>query len=1361
MTRRQKRSPRNTTQLSLFSIRLILLTLSILLFSLKARASMMADVKRPKEMTIGKRIEIKKSSQWIHEQFKETEEFYNQRADVLSKKRKKAIAEIEGIIKRARKVNKTILNLRLARLYLEDHYSEIGKAFRIQEMQKKDAEKKGKPVPDLDKTQAMLSLNKSRTLYANLLKNESKHPNRDEMLYYYAITSLNLDQTQEAMATFEDLRTEHPDSRFANDALAQLGDHYFDAAEFDKAETYYQKIINKKHKPLLTYAIYKKAWCAYNTRRIEFALDNFKWVIANEDKVAKNSLLKIKNEALNDVALPFADLKQIGEAMQFYKPFGVAVYRKGIEAIATLLQERGEYEDAVTLWDNLLTLDSKWIKNARYELNVIDSFKNQNEYEKCLDRLFSRIPTYLESSDWYKHNASQAETKQLLTDWEETAQKLTLYLHSVAQQTNSSKFLTLAKLGYTKYLEYFPLSPESTTLRNHLANIQFKDAEYTAAAENYVRVSKDSKDAEIRQNALANAVISYDRELNLERKRNGLTEINGRSNAKVAVEDSEKKPYSETEKRFIELAINYVTQYPQAADSADMAHQAAYLQYLHHDFDKSFESFSELVKAHPKHPTALTASYLMVDMINRRDDLELLVATCKTFLKSGPADKAFRSEIANVLRHAELKRITKLEESEQFEKAGDAYLAYVEEYGSQDKALHEKAIYNSARNYQKGQNFAKATAAQETFLKLFPESKFHKEVLLEVAKSHELYADYTKAASYYQRFAETYPDHSQAKPALRLAGLLYWGAGSAKRSEKAFTAYVEKYPKEKALIDADMLDLAESQGSLAKQMALHRKVLAPDDLPPHLFVVHSLALAEVKARKLGRVPAQSLQKTLAFAEENAKQLRNKPAAMDAFAKLRFWSLLAKETAFNSVKLRLPQERLERSLQKKLELLKEMEAAYTKISKMGSEEWGLGAIYKTALLYQRLSNDVAQSPIPRGLKGKAQDVYRSEIHKSMVVPFRDKALSLAKKCLKQSEELHLYSQWTSQCYTLASQLDAQTYPVVRTFYLPALQVELVVPETSRTEIGSVRSYPYPYFSPLLFSSTDPKVLTNPIDLALRGGNELTDVSDLSRIEPIAFSYKQILAQQRTIVDRTLSSEKPNELTDPGSIAYLNSLRLTSPKNAILAIQQALKSDPTNLGLHNLLGLAYLDSDNFVAAKVTWLAMLARNEAIPAAHNNLGVLAILEGKERQAVRHFQNGKAAGPSAVATTNLAFIALKHHNGAEAAALFGKALEMDKESVTAQIGLIAAELQNRQFETLKEKVGSLSHTHEDPYAALVASYYHIDVARDPAKARDVLAGFLKNTNAEELEQPFKRALDEIAPNAVPAFDATMEAGIR
>ncbi len=1334
-------------------IRSLSLLTALLCFSFSALQSPAAsggdDVSLRNRIKIRKRVKMERGSG------EQSEEMGNEKMELLARKRQGLIQDIKRFILEAQDSGqKAELNLRLGGLYLEDYYANLARAQRRFEEKQKAFEEQGKngkiKAPKFDNSEAVVSLEKARVIYKDLVSRYPKHPRRDEMLYFLAMASLDRGKTQEGMSYFQRLSVEAPNSKYVNDSLIQLGDHYFENNQHTVAEGYYDKLIARKFRPLLPYATYKKAWCQYNQQHTEAALKLLKWVIQVETENEGESQIKIRNEALKDITLPFVDLRIVDDAVAYFRQFGGTTFRQGVTTMAGLYFELGQHKHAISMYETVLGMDQNHPKNPSYEVNIIESLMNAGNREAAVQRLFARLPNYLAESTWHELNAANpkviAEAAEL---FENTARKYAFQIHAEAQKGKNKELYSVARSLYSKYLQFFPHTPHSPKVRFYLAEILYKQEDFTNAATQYWAVYKDPSAGSLRLDSIRYALNSLDRQLNQDRKKAGLAAISTKSTGKLKAkedEDLQLKPYSTVENKFLEISTEYLTTFAKQKDAPDVAYSQAYLRYDHHELVPAYKAFWTLVQTYPKHETAITSAYLILDILNRRKDFPKLIAACKKFMKTPEltSKKKFSDEISDVLRHAELKRIQVVEEKGAFQQAADEYVEYTKAYGSQDENLFEKALYNASVNFTKADNLMAAVETQERFLRRFPKSNLTENLLLQVAATYESLALFDKAAFYFEKLATTYPNNKQAKNALRLAGLYYWGAGSAPKAESVMRHSLRAYPSDKKLVERDLLDLYESEGATAKMVKFYLEARSQRGVSFADYLSYTVKIGELQGAKSGgRMPPQFINEAMKVAQKNEKAIASTPKGAETLAKLMFWVTYQKDLGFRNMKLALPQAQLEANLQRKLKLIKELEKEYNQIAKIGSGEWGLAAIFRTADAYRHMARTILAAPVPGELTGEQLEIYRNELNKEMIVPFNEKALALAEACLDKAQELNLLSNWTPRCYSLAGELKNDRYPLVRTFFLPPMRTALMEPKekASKVPMGDVKQYAYPFYSSLLFKGGDAERQVAASDIpslyASESGNEGVSVV------PNSLNYRLLADERQTILKSAFNSERPSNPKVDTSFAYLNLMRVLAPKKAIPMILEYLKKDPRNESLHNLLGLSFVEGGNLPAAKVTWLSMVARGAKNAAIWNNLGVVAFLEGNEAQAIEYFQEAVVMPAPREALSNLGFIALKYRNGFEAKKHFQKALEMQDNDASNQVGFAIAQLQNREWDSAKDSlIGLAKRFKNDPYARLSLGYFLMDVDKENNMAGRILKDFV-DTQSVDNDMEFRKAMHE------------------
>lgn len=1312
-------------------------------------------------VSLKKRVKIEKKSRVVNLSNAEpSEDFNTERAALLQKKRQSLIQDIKAILKESKnEAQKTELNLRLGSLYMEEYRVELGKAQKVLEDEMtsyKNNPKAYKKMPELNTADATASMDKARSIYKDLYARYPQHSRRDEVLYFLGMSSIDRGNAQEGVNYFNELAKNHPKSKYFADAMVQSADYYFDNNQFREALEKYNKLISGGESSLKIYATYKKAWCEYNLQNTEAALNHFKYVIEKEETELTGAPIRVRNEAIRDIALPFVELKRAEEAIRFYSSLGDKAYRSGLESMASLFLEKGDYKNSSTLYSKLIELDNNHAKNAEYEAKIVEGLRMQDMKKEAITRLFERLPNYAKGSSWYEINSNDPTVvKEGLNQFEEIARKYALEFHAEAQKTKNEALYDTSKDLYAKYLEFFPSMSQAPQIRFYLAEILYRKKLYLEAANHYTLVYKDKgAPGPLKKEAITDAIRALDEQMNAERKEQGLSAISSNSKDKLKDADDkvqEQTAYSTTENSFFELGTEYVTQYPKEANTADVLYMMSYINYIHFDFSKAYKGFWQVLQQYPEHSNSYASAYLVLDILNRKKDFTKLSLACQKFLATKSFSKPeFKKEVADILRKSELKRIAAIENQGDFKTAAKQYVEYTKTYGPQDESLFEKALYNASVDYAKAGLFNEALEVQEQFLRKFQKSELRRDMLLSVAKTHETLAHFDKSAEYFALFATQYPSNDQAENALRLAGLYYWGSGDQKKAEATMLRYAELYPKNSGAIEKDLMELYDSQNASEAKVKFYLSRRAKKGIPISLYVSDTIKIAEIAGQKSTKSASEFMAEAEKVAFQNQKELMNSPRGVECLAKILFWNANQKEAYFSRISLQTKDRQLEINLQKKLALLKELEKDYAKVASLQGGEWGLGSIFKTANAYHRMATEVLEAPVPTDLPAAEVEEYRKGINNQIVTPFKEKSLGLVSQCMDKTQEFNVISHWTARCYNLGTILDKKRFPSVRTFYLPPTQVSLSVPDekTSLTKVGNYKSYVYPFNSTAIFRPTSPeRMLASSKPLPSLYDRNLND-SDRSM--PVPLTYRVLAEEREQLLIKGLKAEAPKESASP-TFQYLNLARQTAPEKAVTLIKEAISKDPTNQSLHNLLGLAYLDAGNIPAAKVVWLSMSANNVNASFIWNNLGVASVYEGHEETAMEYFQEATKQDPSKEAYTNLGFLALKYRNGFEAKQNFTKAIALEKDNVTTTVGLGVAKLQGRDFDGAKDALIEATRKFKtDPYGKLSLIYLLSDGLGQASLAKQLLGEYVeKRTLASDdlLFQNAARDLSSVASN--------------
>ncbi|NBX77685.1 MAG: outer membrane protein assembly factor BamD [Proteobacteria bacterium] len=1198
------------------------LTFCIILFALSTAG--FSETAAPKKIQIQKHSYLSRSRAFPEAVVND------QRSRFLAKNRKNLIEEVKSALRFVKNdAQSEELQLRLANLFIEEFKYQNGKG-----------------------ADSKAYLQKAQGILKDLVRKSPPCKRRDEVLFQLAQGYLEFGQNERAHEIFSQLIVEFKQTPYLEEAYLQLGDSAFEKGQFAKSLSYYEKLIANPKSPLWLYAHYKSGWATYNLNQLSSTLNHFKTIVEQEnfEGTAQQSLA-LKKEAIRDLCLPFAELKKYEEGVQFYSGQEEAFYRSGLECLASLAQERGDSLQSVTLYRDLINMDSQHRKNPSYSLSIVELHRKHGKLSETFSSLEDSLSGYLGDSTWKEIFSSDPTfIDELKSQYESTTRQLGLECHSTAQKTKNLQLYQQARAFYDLYLKYFPYGSEAPNIEFYRAEILYKEKDFSAATVAYLNVFKNSHASpKLRQEAIENAILASSQQVNIERKNAGLSELTQNTHTKRAVlEEESVQPFLDAEETFLKLADAYVEHFPKDTKTPQVLFQANYLRYLHHQNKPAYSGFWQIIQSYPKHETAQHAGLLLLDILNQKQDFPNMIAACKKLrtipeLQSGKT----KNEVGDILRKAELKKISSIEYAGNFHEAGKSYLGYVEQYGSEDAALAEKALYNASVCLGKANLALEALKVQEQFLRKYPSSPYRKDMLLNVAKAYEAMADFGQAAQAFSTFQKEYPGHPQSAEALRLSGLYFWGNGNYESAEASMLKLVQSYPQLRTEAEKDLLDFYFSQGWFEKQFDYLVKARTAKGISFSAYLDLTIQLADLQEQKFNKPATTLWSEAEGVADKYRPLIQASPRGPELIGRILLRKTARKVAAFASVSIQ--------SLPNKLKLLKELEKDFSEIATLGGDA-GLASLHHISQAYLSLSQDIDAAPVPAELSGEQIDIYRKELSNQMISPFKEKAFNFAKQCLDKGQEHSLFSPWIAKCRQIASHLSPDEYARAVTYSLP------------------------PYY--LAFPSTSSFLQSTPLfkeSLKDRAFGENEIGVRMTSLQPMLEYRKEKLLEKGT-------SDSPQ--TKEETIAWFNSLRLARPSDAIYKIKHHLKTKSQDPSFHQLLALAYLDNGDLDRAKITWLSLLARGINEPYIYNNLAVVEALRGNLNSALNLFAEANELG-SEEARVNQGFVALSFGNGFLAKSLFEKSLDASSDEL-AKIGIAISKIQNNDIENGKEELEDL-----------------------------------------------------------------------
>src|SRR5207248_2506409 len=144
---------------------------------------------------------------------------------------------------------------------------------------------------------------------------------KDELLFVLAYNQYEIGDKAGALRSYQGLIDQFPGSRFVPDAYVQMGEHYFQHDDLARARAAFEKAVAFRLPKVYAFALYKLAWCDYNAHDYREAIAKFEEVIDYSERQAQGpdrDRIQLKNEALKDLVLPFAQTDVVEGASAYF-----------------------------------------------------------------------------------------------------------------------------------------------------------------------------------------------------------------------------------------------------------------------------------------------------------------------------------------------------------------------------------------------------------------------------------------------------------------------------------------------------------------------------------------------------------------------------------------------------------------------------------------------------------------------------------------------------------------------------------------------------------------------------------------------------------------------------------------------------------------------------------------------------------------------------------------------------------------------------------------------------------------------------------------------------------------------------------
>ena len=935
-------------------------------------------------------------------------EFYQNEIDRLQREKKllreKNIQNVKKLLTEnpnSHFIDKILL--RLGEFYFEEAQENFLKKMDAYDKAYSEYEKGLRPnPPDEPKIDYSKALGKYRLIVDNF-PNSSLY---DDALYNLAYILGKQGKLVDAVGYYREVASKYPKSKYAPEALMQIGEYYFSPSvkNYDEAIKYYKLVLNYKDTPRYDEALYKIGWANYLKGDFPAAIASFTTVVQDIEKTkpvdykGAYSNPALENESLDYIGICFHDYGGLDEALKYlsdlnYPNYGVRILKKMGDVYKT---NEEKFLRAIATYDAILHFYPDTPEAPQIQNEIVNSFKRLEDTNGVYQAQREMFLKFHPGSKWEKametkipdpllRRKAVREATELV---KKTMKENINMLLTDAKRDSSLNYYQQAVKNSRIYLKYFPDDSLAYTIHWNMAVVldtklnQDEEAfkEYEKIAFDYTK-DKYRKDAAQNAIAVAGEILKKHHVQPLKAADNDTSKISDfqkmAANQKNVVGLQPVRPdtLNADEKRLIEAYNNFIKLFPNDKGASVALANAGILFYNKKRFGKALTYFNTLIQRFPDSPELTQAQFTAMESYFGKQDFVSaeLMAKKIQMAKNVPEivkKKAKRRMSESIFLHAQT-----LANSGNHLAAAKEYRRVVKEVPNAKFA--DLALYQSAVEYDKVSEYNQAVEAYQYLIDHFPSSKYYLDAMNNLALDYGELKEYKYAANTYEKLWKVTPDSAKAQDALYNASFFSVKAKDWRNAIRINGQYVEKYPKS-----------SDAENMFYNMAGYYLKI---DDLDHANQIWDEFGTKYADSPrgvetffKRGEYFMNKGEHDQAIAEFNRALQRNSELKSKNLKTNDFYAaealFLKSELMYNDYKkIRFTLANMDAQKKRKKELLKQLVAQYEQVAAYGTIRL-YEATYDIGKVYEEFANTWDSQEIPQMDKAR-QIVYETKIHRT--------------------------------------------------------------------------------------------------------------------------------------------------------------------------------------------------------------------------------------------------------------------------------------------------------------------------------------------------------------------------------------------
>ncbi|MFM7203979.1 MAG: tetratricopeptide repeat protein [Myxococcota bacterium] len=1001
---------------------------------------------------------------------------YQKLAEEVRVRREQAIAAFERFIQKYPDSEHTPLAMfRLADLYFDEAaYAYQDASNRYTELLSKlGQDQEPPPEPRQD-------FGKSLALYERIVREFPNFKHIDGVYYMrgYLLsteTAIQYDILAAKLA-WEELIRKRPDSQYSSQAYLRIGEYFFEMEGNDqsvidenvnRAIEYYDKVISY-HDKWEDRALYKKAWALYRLakvpkqyeRAIEYFVALLDLSLRQFEETGRESDLRA--EATEYLAISLSDYGTVNDAVAYFEKIGDRSYKKDVlKRLAEIYRDAARYEEAIQAFTRMQELFPFHEDNPFFQYEIVKLYNTQQNSAAAIEENEKLIRMYHPAGKWAEALNQQ---KSVLNKAQELVQErlknLAYYYHdqanNAARAEDRQKYFNLAADKYREYLKTFPYAREAYEMQYYFGDCLFFSGQFEDAAIEYDKAMTYTE-AKFHAEAARGMVESYENIIRIKEGAEGVekpfvvaAEAPKEASALTPEQEEMLKtcpevaknpncmadkldlvPLSALKKKYID-AIDILAKVAPGLDlTPTYKFKAAMIYFYHGQFDLAEKRYREIIDSesygkadvavkYGKADVAVKSAQFVVDGLVMQKKWARVLEAVDGFKGTvlGPEPRAWNQALSKLLEIQERSRPLEA-----------ACLCNIEEQITRWKGLGTDVGWiNAARLEEKLGRVDDALGSYQSLISKYPRTEFLEEALYRMAFNYEKFLDLQRAIESYERLVQSFPRSDKAPTCTYNMAFLYQGMKEFRKSARAYENYALVYPNQD---DAELayftaitvITRTEDWNEVIRLSREYIRRYQGPRMNADRYVTAHVNIVQAYD-KLNR-PKDALEwekKVLQLAPSLQSAIT--PYGNNLHAKIMFREMPRMVEAMNAIKFSSNVKQLQAQLERKMQLITQIEARKDEIVKLTDPEFASAAFMMTGKAFQDFAESL-RGAAPEGLDEESQEIFDSMIEE-YVGPIEEKAKAYYLANL-DLEAKGLFNEWIEKTYTQLNIMLPSDYP----------------------------------------------------------------------------------------------------------------------------------------------------------------------------------------------------------------------------------------------------------------------------------------------------------------------------------------------